>query len=124
MSRHTDALRDPAHAFMPYPSSPVDHAAVGPLSGLISGAWVSLATSWHKHWGKLVLILLVLMHLAAIAWYSWRKRQALVAAMWHGDKVLDAPVTASADQRSTRWLAVAVWLLACATVAGVVSLGS
>lgn len=99
-------------------------ANMGPLSGLVSGAWVSLATSWHKHWGKLVLILLVLMHLAAIAWYSWRKRQALVAAMWHGDKVLDEPVTASVDQRSTRWLAVLVWLLACATVAAVVSWGS
>jgi len=34
MSRHTDALWDNAHAFMPYPSSPVAHAATGPLSGL------------------------------------------------------------------------------------------
>ncbi len=34
MSRHTDALWDSAHAFMPYPASPVDHAATGPLSGL------------------------------------------------------------------------------------------
>ena len=34
MSRHTDALCDNAQAFMPYPSSPVAHAATGPLSGL------------------------------------------------------------------------------------------
>ncbi|MEY3519552.1 MAG: hypothetical protein RLZZ177_267, partial [Pseudomonadota bacterium] len=34
MSRHTDALWDNAQAFMPYPSSPVAHAATGPLSGL------------------------------------------------------------------------------------------
>ena len=34
MSRHTDALWDNAHAFMPYPASPVAHAAAGPLSGL------------------------------------------------------------------------------------------
>lgn len=32
--RHTDALWDTAHAFMPYPSSPVTHASTGPLSGL------------------------------------------------------------------------------------------
>ena len=34
MSQHTDALWDNARAFMPYPSSPVAHAASGPLSGL------------------------------------------------------------------------------------------
>ena len=34
MSRHTDTLWDPAHAFMPYPASPVPHASTGPLSGL------------------------------------------------------------------------------------------
>ena len=34
MNRHTDALWDQAHAFMPYPASPVAHAATGPLSGL------------------------------------------------------------------------------------------
>ncbi|MFP8834671.1 amidase [Hydrogenophaga sp. XSHU_21] len=31
---HTDALHDPAHAFMPYPAVPVPHASTGPLSGL------------------------------------------------------------------------------------------
>ncbi len=34
MSRHTDTLWDTAHAFMPYPSSPMAHATTGPLSGL------------------------------------------------------------------------------------------
>ena len=31
---HTDALHDPAHAFMPYPAVPVPHAPTGPLAGL------------------------------------------------------------------------------------------
>ena len=34
MSRHTDILHDPTHAFMPYPATPVPHAGAGPLSGL------------------------------------------------------------------------------------------
>lgn len=97
---------------------------MGPLSTLVSGTWVSAATSWHKHWGKLILILLVLLHLLAIAWYSWRKRQRLVAAMWHGDKVLQEPVPASVDSSRTRWLALVLMVLAGTAVAFVVSLGS
>lgn len=34
MTQHTDALHDPAHAFMPYPRVPVHHAPTGPLTGL------------------------------------------------------------------------------------------
>ena len=34
MTQHTDALHDPAHAFMPYPRVPVPHAPTGPLTGL------------------------------------------------------------------------------------------
>lgn len=99
-------------------------ANMGPLSSLASNSWVSFATNWHKHWGKLILILLVLLHLVAIAWYSWRKRQALVAAMWHGDKVLPEAVTASEDVASTRWRAAVCLLLACGIVAFVLSWGS
>ena len=99
-------------------------ANTGPLSSLISGSWVSLATNWHKHWGKLILMVLVLLHLLAIAWYSWRKRQALVAAMWHGNKVLPDPVPASSDQNRSRWVALGLMVLASALVGFVVSLGS
>ncbi|MGV0959143.1 MAG: cytochrome b/b6 domain-containing protein [Limnohabitans sp.] len=99
-------------------------ANMGPLSSLVSGTWVSTATHWHKHWGKLILILLVLLHLLAIAWYSWRKRQALVSAMWHGDKVLTEPVPASTDHYRTRWLALALIVLASGLVAWLVSLGA
>ena len=97
---------------------------MGPLSSLVSSAWVSAATSWHKHWGKLILISLVLTHLLAIAWYSWHKRQALVSAMWHGDKVLQEAVPVSIDQRRTRWMALALIALASGLVAWVISVGT
>lgn len=99
-------------------------ANMGPLSSLAPGNWVALATSWHKHWGKLILILLVSLHLLAIAWYSWRQRQALVPAMWHGDKQLDTPLPASRDQSGSRWLAAVVMLLASIVAALVVASGS
>lgn len=34
---HTDVLHDPAHAFMPYPKTPVSHAGTGPLTGMSFG---------------------------------------------------------------------------------------
>lgn len=37
MNLHTDAWDDPAHAFMPYPATPVPHAPTGPLMGLSVG---------------------------------------------------------------------------------------
>lgn len=37
MNLHTDVLHDPAHAFMPYPRSPVPNAPTGPLTGLSFG---------------------------------------------------------------------------------------
>lgn len=88
-------------------------ANAGPLSVRVSGAAVSAATAWHKGMGKAVLIVLVILHVSAIAWYRWRKAQALVPAMVHGDKQLPAPAPASRDGLAQRCLAALV-LLACA----------
>ena len=96
----------------------------GPLSSLVSAHVASLATSWHKHWGKLTLIALVMSHLAAIAWYRWRHHQRLVSAMLHGDKQLDQPVAPSQDHARNRTWGAIVMLLSIALVAYVISLGS
>jgi len=98
-------------------------ATMGPLSSLVPGAWVSLATSWHKSWGKLILIVLVVSHLLAIAWYRWGKQQPLVPAMWHGDKTLPEAVPPSRDNGKTRGLALALFIAAAVVVAAIVSLG-
>jgi cytochrome b len=98
-------------------------ANTGPLYALVSEATVSLATGWHRHWGKLILIALVLLHVLAIAWYRQRKNIALVPAMWHGDKEVQAPVPASHDQWPTRWLALLILTCAALVVAWVVSQG-
>ena len=88
-------------------------ANAGPLSALVSGSTVSLATAWHKGPGKLVLLVLVLVHVGAIVWYRVRRQQSLLPAMLHGDKVLPEATPASHESWGTRALALAL-LLGCA----------
>lgn len=99
-------------------------ANAGPLTALVSGATVQAATAWHKGPGKALLLLLVLVHLAAIAWYHFRKREPLVPAMLHGDKSLPDGVPASRDGASQWLLAVLVFVLCAGVVRGLLSLGS
>ena len=82
----------------------------GPLTRLVSGDTVSLATSWHKGWGQWLVLGLIALHLCAIVFYAVVRRQPLVAAMVHGDQPVTA--TASQDTWSTRLLAL-VLLAAC-----------
>ena len=96
----------------------------GPLSSLASSAVASLATQWHKQWGKLFLILLVSTHLFAVFWYWWRKKQSLVPAMWHGDKKLQVSVPDSLDTVRTRLIALALFGVAVVLVFALVSLAS
>ena len=99
-------------------------ANAGPLSALVSGATVSAATAWHKGLGKLVLLVLVLLHVSAIVWYRVRKAQALVPPMLHGDKVLPQAVTPSADGARQRLLALLLLLLCGVAVRWLVGLGA
>lgn len=95
----------------------------GPLAGLVSGDWVSQATSYHKKVGKLILIALVALHLAAIAFYRLVRKQNLVRPMIVGDKDVPHPAPSSADTAGRRWFALLVLLLCAASVYGIVSLG-
>jgi len=99
-------------------------ANAGPLSALVSGATVSAATAWHKGLGKGVLIALVLVHVAAIAWYRLRKAQALLPAMLHGDKSLPQAVPVSRDGAGQRLLAVLLVLACAGAVRWLLSLGA
>ena len=97
-------------------------AFTGPLVAFVSGATSSLATSWHKGWGKLILIGLVVLHVAAIAWYK-RKGQNLVTPMITGDATHPADTPASADGLAQRGLALALFLACAAGGAWVLAQG-
>lgn len=90
-------------------------AASGPLTRFVSNATVSLATNYHKNIGKWLLLTLVALHIAAIAFYTYRKHN-LVNAMLHGDKELVVEVPGSRDDALSRAGAVLVFAL-CATFA-------
>jgi cytochrome b len=88
-------------------------ASAGPLTHLVPGAWVSLASWYHRTVGQWLLIALVVLHMAAILWYLWGRGQNLIRPMLDGDKLLAQPAEASRDDARSRLLA-AVLLLACA----------
>jgi cytochrome b len=95
----------------------------GPLNALVSGHTAQLLTSYHKKIGQVVLIFLIAIHVAAIAWYQLRLLRPLTGAMWHGDKRLESLAPASRDDKRTRLLAAVLLALCAGAVAGLVSLG-
>lgn len=98
-------------------------AAVGPFAKFVSNATVSLATGYHKGYGKSLLLALVVLHLAAILFYYFARRENLVRPMLDGNKPQAGALRSSRDDAVSR-LAAAVVLAACATlVAWGVSLG-
>lgn len=99
-------------------------AFTGPLNRFVATSKGLAATWYHKQVGQWLVVGLVLLHLAAIAWYVLRKRQTLVRPMVAGDKELAAPAQSSRDDLVSR-LAAAGVLAACAALVGwIVSLGN
>lgn len=95
----------------------------GPLTRFVSNVTVGLATNYHKNIGKWILLALVVLHIAAIALYLWRKHN-LVGAMLHGDKELVTAAPASRDDMASRLLALGVLLVCAAGVYWISSLGA
>ena len=94
-------------------------AFAGPLTRFVSGATVNLATNYHKNIGKWIILGLVVLHIAAIVFYLWRK-QNLIKPMLHGDKQLAEAVPASRDDATSRMMALAIFGI-CAAFAWWVS---
>lgn len=97
-------------------------ANLGPLNRFVSSATASQATSWHKEYGSWVLITLVVMHVLAILYHLFRKRQNLIRPMLLGDKHLPSTTPASTDALPQRFLALLLVLLCAAGAAWVASL--
>ena len=91
-------------------------ATTGPLNRFVSDATASVAGGWHTEFGKWLLIVLVIAHIAAVLYYLWRKQQNLIGPMVHGDMPLPPGTPASADGTGQR-LAAALTLTAAAALA-------
>lgn len=85
----------------------------GPLATKVSAATATLMTGWHKTWGKLIVLALVLLHVGAIVAYKLLKKEALTAAMVSGDKQLPPEVAQACppaqDGAAHRLVALAVF---------------
>lgn len=96
-------------------------AFAGPLTRFVSGATVSLSTNYHKNIGRWLLLALVVLHIAAIVYYLWRKHN-LINAMLHGDKELVTAVPGSRDDKVSRIGALLIFCICAAAVAWMVRL--
>ena len=87
-------------------------AATGPLTRFFSADWVAYATYYHKEIGKLVLLMLVTLHIAAIGFHYSTKNESLIRPMLYGDKVLTFSAKSASDTPADR-LKAAVVLMVC-----------
>lgn len=85
-------------------------ATAGPLTQFASNAMVRIATYYHTHVGKLILIALILLHIGAITFYFFKKQENLVHPMIHGNKETTAPLQGSRDDAGSRALAAAIFV--------------
>ncbi len=100
-------------------------AFTGPLYRFVSGQTSGLATWYHTGIGKLALLVLVVLHLVAIAYYRLTKQRSLVKAMLTGDQTANEPLPPpSVDTPGSRLFALGLMLACALFVAWVVSLGA
>ena len=90
-------------------------ATSGPLAAKVPSAWVSTATAMHTEVTKVILIILVLLHVAAILWYRFKKHENLIKPMITGDKELQMECISSRDTTGSRLFALGVLAL-CGTL--------
>lgn len=92
-------------------------ATAGPLAKLAPSSWVGYATHYHTQIGKFALIVLVVLHVAAIIFYRFRRRENLLLPMLKGDKELAEPFESARDDAPARIKALLV-LGVCAGLVG------
>lgn len=95
----------------------------GPLNRFVTSATAGSATHWHKDYGQWILITLVVLHIAAIAFYLLARGRNLVAPMVGGDKMLPAGTPSSRDGARERLVAAVLAAAAAGVVTWVVRLG-
>lgn len=91
-------------------------ANAGPLYGWVGQATSNRVTGWHETNSNLLLALMAL-HLAAVAWYVLGRRQGLLRAMLSGRKPAHLVPAEESISGSRGWLAALIVLGLCAALA-------
>jgi cytochrome b len=97
-------------------------SAAGPLTKFVSNATVLLASGYHVTLGKILVISLIIMHILAILFYFYKRRENLIKPMLNGDKLLPKFTPASTDTATTRILALVILTICAAAVYWLVNL--
>ena len=90
-------------------------STTGPWVALVPSAWVSLATQYHGDIGKVLILVLITIHIAAVLYYKRIKHDDLITPMVNGNKTLPSDTPPSRDSATSRLFALGV-LIACAYV--------
>jgi cytochrome b len=83
-------------------------SASGPLAKMVSSDVVNWASFYHVEIGKWALIGLIVLHIGAIFYYYFKKRENLVTPMVRGDKLLPGEVKPSRDDAVARFTALSI----------------
>jgi cytochrome b len=95
----------------------------GPWTALVSSDWVSVATEYHGDIGKVLVILLVILHVGTVLFYKKLKGEDLITPMLTGDKVLVSEAQHSRDTWTSRLFALSIFVGCLYVVYRLVSLG-
>lgn len=85
-----------------------EHHHHGPLAKLLSETWVDRISEFHADVSGTLIYILIGLHLAAIAYYYFIKKENLVRAMITGDKDVAADAPSTDDSWRMRLLALAI----------------
>jgi cytochrome b len=98
-------------------------AFTGPLNKFVETSKGLAATWYHKRIGQWVLLGLVVLHIAAVLYYLWKKNDNLIKPMMHGDKQLGITVAPTRDDAASRLVALGVFGLCAGAVTWLIKLG-
>ena len=98
-------------------------AFTGPLNKFVETSKGLAATWYHKRVGQWVILGLVVLHIAAVLYYLWKKNDNLIKPMLHGDKQLGSTVAPSRDDAASRLVALGLFGLCAGAVTWLVKLG-
>jgi cytochrome b len=90
-------------------------ASTGPWTAFVPSDWVEIATEYHSEVGKVILIVLIVLHVGTVVYYKRIKHDDLITPMLTGDKVLTTETQASRDTRTSRLFALGI-LIGCSYV--------
>ena len=100
-----------------------ESAFTGPFNKFVGTSQGLAATWYHKRIGQWLILGLIALHIGAILFYLWGKKDNLIRPMLGGDKLLGAAVSPSRDDANSRLSALFLLVACAALVAWLVKLG-